>query len=251
MVVAYRTRTPDRRGTAVVVARTRDAVALTTVAVLDKERFRAESLERPALLRTDDGWRLFVSCATPASKHWRIEVLDAPDPEAFVRGDPRTVFAGSSDTGVKDPVVRRSDGLWRAWVCCHPLDQPNREDRMTTAYATSADGLRWEWHRVALSGRPGMWDARGTRVTAVLADGSASYDARATKEENFKERTGLAVSTSLPGELIAIGDAPVSAARYLDVVPLRDGQYQLFFEMPRADGSHDLCSERVDTVETP
>ena len=29
------------------------------------------------------------------------------------------------------------------WVCCHPLTQPGHEDRMSTAYATSRDGLVW------------------------------------------------------------------------------------------------------------
>ena len=43
---------------------------------------------------------------------------------------------------------------------------------MNTAYATSEDGLSWEWHGVALEGRPGAWDARGARVTTVLPDES-------------------------------------------------------------------------------
>ncbi|WP_289032471.1 hypothetical protein, partial [uncultured Arsenicicoccus sp.] len=37
---------------------------------LDRESFGAASLERPALVRLDDGWRLYFSCATPGSKHW-------------------------------------------------------------------------------------------------------------------------------------------------------------------------------------
>ena len=63
---------------------------------------------------------------------------------------------------------------------------------MTTAYATSDDGLAWTWHGTALAPRPGAWDARGARLTALLTGGGATYDGRASKEENFGERTGLA-----------------------------------------------------------
>ena len=58
-VVAYRVRAVDRRGAATVVARSADGEALTTVASLDKERFGAMSMERPAVVRTPEGrWRL-------------------------------------------------------------------------------------------------------------------------------------------------------------------------------------------------
>ncbi|GAA2807777.1 hypothetical protein [Nonomuraea dietziae] len=49
---------------------------------------------------------------------------------------------------------------------------------MTTAYATSQDGLRWQWFGTVLTGRPGSWDARGARLTSVLPDGRACYDGR-------------------------------------------------------------------------
>ena len=52
------------------VARSPDGERLTTVATLDKDRFGAESMERPAVIRTPEGrWRLYVCCATPGSKH--------------------------------------------------------------------------------------------------------------------------------------------------------------------------------------
>ncbi len=54
-VIAYRIRTADQRGSHLVIARSRDGVGLTTVATLDKHRFGAESLERPAILRTEAG----------------------------------------------------------------------------------------------------------------------------------------------------------------------------------------------------
>jgi hypothetical protein len=245
-LIAYRMRVVDQRGAATIIARSTDGEHLTTVATLDKDRFGAESLERPALLRTDAGqWRLYVSCATPSSKHWRIDVLEARDAAALEYAEPVTAFPGDEQTAVKDPVIRRSDDGWQAWICCHPLDEPGEEDRMSTAYATSEDGLRWDWHGTVLRPRAGEWDARGARVTAVLADGRATYDGRATKEENFFERTGIAQSTGKRGHLRAVGNTSVSDVRYLDILPLTDGGYRLFYEAPLPDGSHELRTELV------
>ena len=246
-VVAYRVRITDQRGAATVVARSADGEGLTTVATLDKGRFGAMSMERPAVVRTPEGrWRLYVCCATPESKHWWIDVLEADEPEGLADAEATTVFGGDEHTGVKDPVIRVADGLWRAWICCHPLDEADEEDRMTTAYAISQDGLDWAWQGTSLAGRPGTWDARGARVTAVLPDGRASYDGRATKEENFSERTGLARLAGPDGALVAEGDGPVADVRYLDVVPLPSGGYRLWYEAPLADGSHELRTELID-----
>ena len=244
IILAYRVRDPERRGGAVVVARAVDGERFATELVLDKGLFAAESLERPALVRTaDGGWRLYVSCATPHSAHWRIDALDARAVPALAEAPPTTVFAGDERTGVKDPVIRRRAGRWEAWICCHPLEEPGHEDRMTTAYATSADGLAWEWHGTVLAPRPGGWDARGVRVTAVLADGRAFYDGRATREANFSERTGVAMPLG-DGGLRATGDAPVADVRYVDAVAVPGG-HRLYYEAPLPDGSHELRTELI------
>jgi hypothetical protein len=245
-VIAYRIRTADQRGSQLVIARSRDGVGLTTVGRLDKIRFGAESLERPAIVRTATGrWRLYVSCATPGSKHWRIDAVEAADPTGLQDAEIQPVFPGDDLTAVKDPVIQRVGSQWRAWICCHPLDLPGEEDRMYTRCATSTDGLTWNWGGVALAGRAGTWDARGARVTAVLVDGRASYDGRATAAENFSERTGLATQTMPPDRWTASGDGAVSDARYLDVVPLADGGYRIYYEAPLPDGSHELRTELV------
>jgi hypothetical protein len=246
-VVAYRVRegVSPEGGASTVVARSEDGVELTTVATLDKSRFGAMSMERPALVRTDEGrWRLYTCCATPGSKHWWIDLLEADDPAGFAGAAPRTVFPGDDTVGVKDPLVQRVDRGWQAWICCHPLDEPDEEDRMTTAYATSADGVDWEWHGTVLAPRAGAWDARGARVTAVLPDGRASYDGRATKEENWFERTGLARHTGA-GRLEQAGDGPVADARYLDVLPLPGGGFRIWYEARLPDGSHELRTELI------
>jgi hypothetical protein len=246
VIVAYRLRNVEERGAATIVARSDDGEKLEPVATLEKHRFGAMSMERPALVRTDEGrWRLYVCCATPGSKHWWIDVLEAESPEGLADADARTVFPGDDQTAVKDPLMRRFDGGWEAWICCHPLDEADEEDRMTTAYATSADGLAWNWHGTALTGRPGRWDARGARVTVVLPDGRAAYDGRATKEENFFERTGLARREGASGRLVQAQDEPVSHVRYLDVLPLPGGGYRLYYEAPLPDESHELRTDLI------
>ncbi|GAB3685760.1 hypothetical protein [Angustibacter aerolatus] len=238
--LAHRTRTPATRGDGVVLGRSTDGEVFETVGRLGRERFGAASLERPALVRLDDGWRLYVSCATPGSRHWWVDALDAPTVEALPGAEAVTVWAGDDRTAVKDPVVTRDGDRWTAWVCCHPLDEPGHEDRMHSELHTSPDGLTWTATGTELRGRPGRWDARGARVTAVLPDGTLRYDGRATAAENFAERTGLARLG--PGGATADGDTPLADVRYLDVLPLPDGRVRWYAEAPLPDGSHHLVT---------
>ena len=253
--LAYRLRKPlgNGRGYAVAVARSADGVRFETVMTIKREWMQAESLERPCLVRTAAGrWRLYLSCATPGTKHWRVELLEAGDPAGFNARERLVVLPGDAKTGVKDPVIRHRDGRWHLWTSCHPLADPSEADQMITEYATSDDGLDWIWHGTALSGRSGLWDARGTRVSAVCyADGviAAFYDGRASAVENYEERTGIATGTE-PAALTAIGTTAAAESpyagrglRYLEVLPLGDGRHRLYYEMTRPDGSHELRTE--------
>lgn len=247
--LAYRLRRPvgEGRGYANVVARSDDGVRFTPVVTLDKDAFGAESLERPALVRTPEGtWRVYVSCATPGTKHWRVDLVEAATVEALATAPARTVLPGSATAAVKDPVVRLAGSEWHLWASVHPLDDPEATDRMTTEHATSPDGVTWTWQSTALAGRAGSWDARGVRFATVAADGSwALYDGRATAEENWEERTGLAVRAG--DGFTAVGDAPLlqsphapGGLRYADRVALPGGGARWFYEATRPDGAHEL-----------
>jgi hypothetical protein len=249
--LAYRLRRPvgEGRGYANVVARSDDGVRFTPVVELGKDAFGAESLERPALVHTPDGrWRIYVSCATPGSRHWRVDLLEAGSVDELATATPRTVLPGSSTTAVKDPVVRHDGWEWHLWASVHPLDDPDATDRMTTEHATSPDGIDWTWRRTALAGTDGSWDARGVRISTVVLDGSrtwALYDGRATAAENWEERTGLAVIDE--GQFAAVGNGPLLQSphppfglRYCDVVALPDGGGRWFYEATRDDGAHEL-----------
>ena len=251
--LAYRLRRPEGqgRGYAVVVARSADGVHFETLLTIRREELGAESLERPALVMTPDGaWRLYLSCATPGTKHWRVEVLEARHPGAFDTRRSRVVLPGDAGTAVKDPVIVRDGDLWHLWASVHPLADPGQTDRMATDYACSADGLAWTWQGTALSPRPGEWDSRGARVTAVrLAPGSvvAYYDGRASAAENFEERTGIAAGAG-PAALTAHGPIAQSpydggGLRYLCILGLGDFRERYYYELTRADGAHELRTE--------
>ena len=251
--LAYRVREPlgHGRGVANVLARSDDGKRFEPVAELGKERFgEVESLERPALVRAPDGqWRLYVSCATPGTKHWRVDLVEAGTVEGLARAVPATVLPGSGSEAVKDPVIRIAAGRWQLWASVHPLDDPDASDRMTTEHAVSDDGRTWTWTGTALAPRPGAWDARGVRISTVVLDGERSwalYDGRATAEENWEERTGIAVADGSAG-FRAEDDEPLLQSphaphglRYADAVPLPDGSTRWFFEVTRPDGAHEL-----------
>ncbi len=253
--LAYRLRRPlaAGRGYAVAVARSADGVHFQTLVTVRREETGADSLERPGLVRDRDGrWRLYLSCATPGTKHWQIELIQADHPAEFDVTRRVVVLPGDAKTGVKDPVIQRQNGTWQLWACCHPLADPGEADQMVTEYATSSDGLEWTWQGTALSGRPGYWDSRGTRVAAVVQQGEsfvAFYDGRASVAENYEERTGIATGTG-PTSFVARGADPAAESpyagrglRYLDVLDLPDGRRRLYYEMTRPDGAHELRTE--------
>lgn len=232
---------------------------------------RPASLERPALVRLPDGrLRLYLSCATKDSKHWWIEARTAETADQFgSTADRQIVLPGSADVGVKDPVIWHDGNRWLTLVTCHPLDIPDAEDRMTTRLYTSADGLSWSDVGEVLAGRPGQWDQRGARATAVLpppsqdagvetpsaASGSDAelppyllYDGRPDAESNWQETTGLARWTgeryeAVPFDAATGGAGPQTwPVRYVSVVAEPAGGLRFYAEAPRPDGAHDLIS---------
>ena len=256
--LAYRLRRPvgEGRGFANVIARSEDGVTFEEVARIDRDSFAAESLERPSLVHAPEGrWRAYVSCATPGTKRWRVELLEAGTVEGLPGARPETVLPGSATEAWKDPVLRRVGDRWHLWASVHPLDDPDATDRMTTEHATSTDGRSWTPEGTALAGTPGTWDARGVRFATVLVGPGgvddpatwALYDGRASEAENWEARTGLARATGSGGRFAADPDGPLLQSphaphglRYADAVPLPDGTTRWFYEATRPDGAHEL-----------
>ncbi|MEU4454999.1 hypothetical protein AB0F44_26970 [Nocardioides sp. NPDC023903] len=252
--LTWRNRRPlsDGRGVTVSVARSTDGVRFETVTEVHRDQFGCESLERPVLVPLPEGgWRLYLSCATWDSKHWWVDSLTADTVEGLPDGHRQVVHPGSDAVAVKDPVIAIDPvtQTWQMWLCCHPLTEPGHEDRMTTRYLTSTDGLEWHDDGEVLAGRPGRWDARGARVTTVVSHDPlvVLYDGRADAESNWYETTGVARWDGT--RLVADPDAaPVTsphsdgAFRYASAVPLPDGRIRYYVEAAREDGAHDLVT---------
>ena len=191
ILLAYRVRNGHDGNDETVVARSDDGERFETVVTLDESHFGAMAVERPALVRIDGGWRLYVCCATPNSKHWWIGALEAPELGGLGGGETRRVFDGDENTAVKDPCPPRRRRLARVDLL-PPARHPGRG-------GPDEQRLRHERRRPLAGtgtapcskGGRATWDARGARVTTVLADGRMAYDGRATAEENWFEKTGL------------------------------------------------------------
>ena len=251
--LTYRERRPlaQGRGVATAVLRSTDGISFERVCEVHREDFGAESFERPVVMqRPEGGWRLYLSCATPGSKHWWVEALDAGRPQDLPAGRRTVVLPGDAHVAVKDPVITLREGQWEMWLCEHPLTERGAEDRMTTSYLTSSDGLSWTRHGTVLEPREGSWDARGARVTAVLSHDPllVLYDGRARAEDNWHETTSVARGDAT-GQLHADPDAPVlrspdsdGALRYASAVRQPDGSTRFYFELARPDGAHDLVT---------
>jgi hypothetical protein len=184
-------------------------------------------------------------------------MLAAPSPDRFGGGRGSAVLPGDDVTAWKDPVVIQAGagrmdeggGEWRMWVCRHDIANPDEADRMESWYATSVDGATWMLRRSALSPTEGTWDRRGVRVTAVVPsfDGRrwlAFYDGRASAEENWEERTGFAISVGdEPDRFEAVPGGPLvptPSLRYVSPVVTSHGDWFVYYEVARDDGTHEL-----------
>jgi hypothetical protein len=265
--LVYRLRRPHPgRGYELRIAASHDGLHFETVWSAGKERFGAESIERCALVRVGEHWRLYVSFVRSDDRLWRIALVEARAVDAF---DPAhmVVVLDPIELGVaavKDPWLRHEGDTWLMFVSYGTL--PTQRDAglhatgdalstgrtlSATGLATSADGRRWAWEGPVLAPDASGWDSFTTRLSTAVRDGAGwlgLYDGSASLGENYEERCGIARSTdlrrwervSLEGPAIGTARGP-GGVRYVEISPGGDA----FYEYTRADGSHELRVART------
>ncbi len=245
---------PPDRGHECRIAESADGIRFEDIWSVRKDAFSSTSMERFNLQRDADGrYLLYVSYEHPDDGLWRIDVLEADAPDAFDPAAARTVLtpAGTATVAVKDPYVLRVGDEY--WMYVSTFLGTQGDGPAPTCLAVSRDGLAYEWLGEVLSVGTG-WDRYQARLSGILPAGDGYvgfYDGAGSAAEDTEERLGVAVAPDLrTWERLSV-DAPWLASphatgslRYLDGLE-RHGEWWLYYEYARADGSHELRLSRV------
>lgn len=265
--LVYRLRWPrPRRGGELLVARG-DGERFETIWRARREDFASPSIERCAIVRERQVWRLYVSYVDSVDGRWRIDVIESGSPDAFDPTKRRLVLDcdGASALAVKDPWIRRDGERWLMFVSYGERTKTRASvhesgDALSTgvvksetALATSADGLRWRWEGNVMRAAKSGWDAFASRLTTAIPNGAGwlgLYDGSAAVDQNYEERCGIATSADLrtwtkEGKGPAIGAAGgPGTVRYVESADTSNG-LRFYFERTRRDGAHELCVAAV------
>jgi hypothetical protein len=268
-VLFARTRTPleQGRGGTCEIAVSEDGFEFDTVWTASKDDFAASSIEVGHVVPDGaGGWRLYVSYERPAQRDWRIDVLEAPDPSAFVAQHRRTVLQPQQFglSFIKDPwIIARDDGGVDLFAAVPARRGPSVEgDRITigtddaTVVTSSSDGHIFRELRYVLEATgEDTWDGHRGRLDSLFrADGRwvGFYSGGRTMYDNYEEPAGIVVSDDARNFTRITKDgpfvtSPFGCVRYLWGVPVGD-RLHIYYEYTLRDLSHDL---RVSVVPLP
>jgi hypothetical protein len=255
---------PDRGGEAR-IARSTDLKNWQEIWLVTKDKFGSASIERCCLRRGGDNlWRYFVSYVDPTDGRWCVSVLTGSEIRHLAPEQAEPVFKAQplGLEGIKDPWILEHDAAFYMFLSVAlPTPRTTAESHNTldifntgecvsaTGLATSPDLDHWQWQGVIFKPAASGWDSYCRRINSVLSHEGGFvgfYDGSASHTENYEEKTGLAVSADLrdwrtltPGGPLCTSPHGSGSLRYVDA-QVREGLIQVFNEMARPDGAHDL-----------
>ena len=274
----YRLRRPRgldlERGGECIIAESVDGVTFEPIWHAEKTAFDSDSMERAALVTgLDNVWRLYLSYVDPDHKMWRIDYMEADQPDRFDPTQRQPLFdpVDLEIEGIKDPYVFT---LGHEYYMI--LSYATRSGKLTTkqegelhvtadvyntgltvsrtGLATSVDGRTFTWEGDIFSPDQSQWDKGCRRIGSLVylpPVFTAFYDGASDVSGNYEERTGLASGTDIRRLKSLSPDGPrlvsphaSGCLRYLDAVQFPD-RIHYYYEYARKDGSHET---RVNIV---
>lgn len=255
---------PDRGGEAR-IARSTDLAKWEDIWSVNKSAYQSASIERSAIHRGPDGiWRYFTSYVSPEDGRWCVSLLRGPDVRKLSADSVKPIFTAKplKLEGIKDPwIFSQGNAYYMFLSIALPTPKTSAKSHDTldiynTGECVSATGLAvspnlddWEWKGVIFQPDGKGWDKYCRRINSLLPmNGNfiAFYDGSAGHEENYEEKTGIAISTDLhrwktltPNGPCLTSEHASRSLRYVDI-QINDGRAFLFYEAARADGAHDL-----------
>lgn len=247
---------------------------------VQKDAYESTSIERSAIRCGPDGtWRYFTSFVDPADSRWCTVLISSDNIEDLDPSKRQVLFAGPALDleGVKDPFIFEENGTYHMFLSVAEKTPDMGDDAhqtndiyntgqciSATALATSTDLVHWDWQGVVF--RPDAdsvnktWDGYCRRINSVIRKGDAYigfYDGSKSYKENYEERPGIAISKDLKNWQTVTPDGPIvttpnatGSIRYIDALPTSDQHVNLYFEIARPDGAHELrrCKLNLDTL---
>ncbi len=222
--LSYRLRRPrgvePERGGETRIAVSTDGIHFEDIWRAEKSQFGSPSIERCSLARSRDGrWQYFVSFVDGSDGRWRVDRLEAGAVDELDPASREPVFTAEqlNIEGVKDPNVFVHGGVYWMLLSYVPALVGFSHEQLhgtadiyntglslsCSAVASSLDGKDWQWQGEIMHPMPGTarWDAYATRVCCVIPARPvwlASSDGSRSVDENYEERTGLAVGGICP-----------------------------------------------------
>jgi len=264
---------PDRGGEAR-IARSTDLENWEDIWSINKKEYQSASIERSTLHRgADKIWRYFTSYVDPADGRWCVAMLRGTDPARLYPRNIEIVFKAQplKLEGIKDPWIFRHQDVFHMFLSVAvPTPKTTEQSHATldiyntgecisaTGLAVSPDLDHWTWQGVIFQPEGAGWDRYCRRINSVVPlNGNflAFYDGSASHEENYEEKTGVAISNNLRRwrSLSAKGPEFISphgshSLRYADAL-FSDRKAFVFYEYARPGGAHDLRLLTMDQTQ--
>jgi len=239
-LLMVRYRNEPKRGYKSVLYETKDGVTLKERSVYTAEELNVRSIERGAITRENNNWKLFLSWEEIDNGCWHIATAESNKIEDISYED----FTVSCDSKkawfqwCKDPT------LFKGHMFIHTLSKDEGKSTHLIQGQSCVNAIA----------RRCVWDQYCQRITSIIQGSSGFigfYDGAPRREYNQEEKSGLLVGDSLTDFRPLLVERPVfytdegsGSIRYIEAREHEEDLW-IWFEKCTPDWSHELCFVRI------